>query len=182
MELNGEEKIIRALFHEMKLEDERSIPTFVRVTNRKPSRPAPFHFGRVVLAFAVVSVILVLTLLVRQFLGTEPLPSEVTKELEMNGTPSQNQMLRSDGVSRVDSESTKTKKRAPKRRWLNASRGDKQLVSSFRRRKSELPFLSDWQSPTRAFLRFPGADLLKSLPQLNQSSMELGSFLNSRVN
>lgn len=63
MELNGEEKTIRVLFREMKLEDERAAPTFAREWKRRPSRPEyPPSFGRIVFAVALVCLILVSTL------------------------------------------------------------------------------------------------------------------------
>jgi hypothetical protein len=184
MELNGEEKTIRALFREMKLEDERATPTFAREWKRRPSRPrVPLSFGRVVFAAALVCLILISTLLLRRhFFGTQPLRHQFTKQLEMDGRIEQEQVSRLIGVSQVNSQATKPKNPAPRRRRLDGSSRNARLASSLRRRKGEASFVSDWQSPTRAFLRSPGDDLLRSLPQLNQSSLELGSFLNSRLN
>jgi hypothetical protein len=184
MELNGEEKTIRALFREMRLEDERATPTFAREWKRRPSRPrGPLSLGRVVFAAALVCLILVSTLLLRRhFFGTQPLRQEFTKQVEMDGRPDQKQVSRRDGVSQVNGEARKPKNQAPRRRRLDGASRNARLASSLRGGKSEASFVSDWQSPTRAFLRSPGDDLLKSLPQLNQSSLELGSFLNSRLN
>ncbi len=184
MELNGEEKTIRALFREMKLEDERATPTFAREWKRWPSRPeAPLSFGRPVFAVALVCLILVSTLLLRlHFFGTEPLKHEFTKQLELDERPDPEQVSRRDGVSPVNKEARKLKNRAATRRRLDGPSRNARLSSSLRRRRGEASLVSDWQSPTRAFLRSPGDELLRSLPQLNQSSLELGSFLNSRVN
>lgn len=187
MELDGEEKIIRALFREMKLEDDRATPDFVREWRREPSRPARMRFGRVAFAVAVVSVILISTLLLRRhLLVVKPLPNEVTEQYEMNAERDQKQSSRSDASSLVDDEAlvvdeARTANNLTSKRWSNRSRRHARLTSSPRRRKKEPAFLSDWQSPTSAFLRLPGADLLKPLPLLDQSSRELGSFLN-RVN
>jgi hypothetical protein len=181
MELDGEEKIIRALFREMKLEDDRTIPDFVREWRRESSCPARVRLGRVAFAVAVVSVILISTmLLLRHLLVVKPLPNEVTEQYEMNAESYQKQSSRSDASSLVDDE-VRTANNLTSKRWSNRSRRHARLTSSPRRRKKEPAFLSDWQSPTSAFLRLPGADLLKPLPLLNQSSRELGSFLN-RVN
>lgn len=183
MELDGEEKIIRALFREMKLEDDRATPAFVREWRRRPSRPARRHFGRVAFAVAVVSVILISTMWLRRHLPIlKPLPNQVTEQYEMNAVRDQKQSSRSDASSLVDDEGKTANNLTSKRRWSDRSRRHARLTSSLRRRKKEPAFLSDWQPPTSAFLRLPGADLLKPLPQLNQSSRELGSFLNSRVN
>jgi hypothetical protein len=183
MELDGEEKIIRALFRELKLEDDRATPAFVREWRREPSRPARMHFGRVAFAVAVVSVILISTMLLRRhLLVLKPLPNEVTEQYEMNAERDQKQSSRRDVSSLVDDESRTANNFTSKRRWSDRSRRHGRLTSALRRRKKEPSFLSNWQSPTSAFLRLPGADLLKPLPQLNQSSRELGSFLNSRVN
>ncbi len=184
MELNGEEKIIRALFREMKLEDERATPAFAREWKRRPSRPGvPVTFGRVVFAVALVCLILVSTLLLRRhFFGTPPLRHELTKQLKMDGKPDQKQVSRRDRVSQVNKEARKLRNRAERRRRLDGANRNARLTSSLRWRRGEASFVSDWQSPTGAFLRSPGDELLRSLPQLNQSSLELGSFLNTRLN
>ncbi len=184
MELNGEEKTIRALFREMKLEDERATPTFAREWKRRPSRPgAPLSFGRVVFAVALVCLILISTLVLRRhFFGTQPLRHEFTKQLEIDGRPDQEQVSSRDGVSQVNKEARKLKNRAARRRRLDGATRNARLASSLRLRRGKASFVSDWQSPTRAFLRSPSDELLRSLPQLNQSSLELGSFLNSRLN
>lgn len=184
MELNGEEKTIRALFREMKLEDERATPTFAREWKRRPARSVtPFSFGRVVFAVALACLILVSTLLLRrQFFGTEPLPHQFTKQLASDGRPDPVQVSRREGVSPVNKEATKLENPALRRRRLAGASRNARLASSLRRRKGEAAYVSDWQSPTRAFLRFPGEELLRSLPTLNQSSVELGSFLHSRLN
>ncbi len=184
MELNGEEKTIRALFREMKLEDERATPTFAREWKRRPSRPAaPLSFAPVVFAAALVCLILVSTLLLRRhFFGIQPLRHEFTKRLELDGRPEQEQVLRRDGASQLNKEVRRLKNRAARRRRLDWASRNARLASSLRRRRGEAFFVSDWQSPTGAFLRSPGDELLRSLPQLNQSSLELGSFLNSRLN
>lgn len=180
MELNGEEKAIRALFREMKLEDERATPTFAGEWKRRPSRPrAPLSFGRVVFAIAVCLILVSTLLLRRQFFGPPPLRHEFTKQLKMDGRPDQEQISRRDRVSQVNKEARKLKNRAERRRRLNRNA---RLASSLRWRRGEASFVSDWQSPTGAFLRSPGDELLRSLPQLNQSSLELASFLNSRLN
>lgn len=184
MELNGEEKTIRALFREMKLEDERATPAFAREWKRRPSRPgAPLSLGRVLFAVALVCLILGSTLLLRRhFFGTPPLRHEFTKQLEMDGRPDQEQVARRDEVSQVNKEARKLKSRAARRRRLDGASRNARLASSLRWRRGEASFVSDWQSPTGAFLRSPGDELLRSLPQLNQSSLDLGSFLNSRLN
>ncbi|MBA2527240.1 MAG: hypothetical protein H0V18_15890 [Pyrinomonadaceae bacterium] len=184
MEFNGEEKTIRALFREMKLEDERATPTFAREGKRRPSRPgAQLSLGRVVFAVALVCLILGSTLLLRRhFFWTLPLRQEFTKQLEMDGRPDQQQVSRRDQVSQVNKEARKLKSRTARRRRLDGASRNARLASSLRWRRGEASFVSDWQSPTGAFLRSPGDELLRSLPQLNQSSLELGSFLNSRLN
>ena len=184
MELNGEEKTIRALFREMKLEDERATPTFVRECKRRPSRSGvPFGFGRVVFVAALVCFILVSALLLRRDdIGTQPLQREFAKQPEMDGRRVKEQVSRRDGVNPVNSEASKLENRASRRRRLNGASRNARLASSLLRPRGEVSFVSDWQSPTRAFLRSPGDELLRSLPQLNQSSLKLGSFLNSNLN
>ena len=184
MELNGEEKTIRALFREMKLEDERAATTLAREWKRRPSRyRAPLSFGRVVFAAALMCFILVSALLLRrQYFGTQQLQHHVAKHLEMDGRSDKELPSNQDGLSEVNSEGSKLKNQAPRRRRLDGANINARLASSLRKRKGEAALLSDWQSPTRAFLRSPGDELLKSLPQLNQSTLKLGSFLNSSLN
>jgi len=184
MDLNGEEKTIRALFHEMKLEDERASPTFAREWKRRPSRSgAPLSFGRVVFAAALVCFFLVSVLLLRRhYFGTQPLQPELAKQLETDRSPVKEQVSRRDGFGQVNSEGGKLTNRAPKRRRLNGASRNAGIASSLRRRQGETSLVSDWQSPTGAFLRSPGDELLKSLPQLNQSTLKLGSFLKSSLN
>lgn len=176
MELNGEEKTIRALFREMKLEDERATPPFAREWKRRSSRPgASLSFGRVAFAVAIVCLILGSTLLLRRhFFETKPLGHEATKQLD--GKPAR------DGVSQVNSEARKPKNRAARRPRLDGASRNARLASSLRRRSGGASLVSDWQSPTRAFLRSPGDELLRSVPRLNESSLELGSFLNGGLN
>lgn len=184
MELNGEEKIIRALFREMKLEDERATPTFAREWKPGLARAAtPVRSGRVVFAVALVCLILVSTLLLqRQFLGTEPLRPESTKQLASDGRLDLEQVSKLDLVSPVKQEAPKLKNPALRRRRLAGASRNVRSASALRRRKDEAAYVSDWQSPTRAFLRSPGEELLRSFRPLNQSSVELGSFLQSRMN
>ena len=181
MELNGEEKTIRALFREMRLEDERATPTFASEWKRRPARSGtPFSFGRVVVAVAVGCIIVVSTLLLqRQFFGTEPLRPKLTTELASDGKASPEYLSTGDRISPVKNEATKPKPKKPalRRRRFTGARKNERIASSLRRRKGEAGSVSDWQSPTRAFLRSPGEELLRSLRPLNQSSVELGSFL-----
>lgn len=183
MELNGEEKTIRALFREMKLEDERAKLTFAREWKSGPAHSvAPFRLGRGVFAAALVSLILVSTLVLqRQFFGANPPRHELTTPLALDERPAQEEVSTPE-VSPVKNEVvTKLKDRARKRgRLAGASRN--QRIASLRRRNSEAAYVSDWQSPTRAFLSSPSEELIRSVPSLNQSSVELGSFLHSRLN
>ena len=48
--------------------------------------------------------------------------------------------------------------------------------------KKQARAISSWQSPTETLLSSPNDDLLKSLPQLNENSTELKSFLPNRAN
>lgn len=184
MELNGEEKTIQALFREMKLEDERVTPTFALETKRRRTRHGvSFSFGRVVFAVALACLILVSALVLRRaYFAPQPPQREFAQQPEMDGRPHKEQVSREDGVGQVNNETRKPMTRAPKRRRMDRARNNGRLASSLHRRKDEISFVFDWQSPTAVFLRSPGDELLKSLPQLNQSTLKLGSFLNTGLN
>lgn len=183
MELNGEEKTIRALFREMRLEDERATPPFAREWKRKASaQGAPHRFGRAVFAVAMVCLILVSTFMLRRNFWKQPVWHESAKQSEMNRRPGQEQLARREGVGEESKEAGKPKNRVARRPGLNGASRKARLASPVRRRKGEDIFVSNWQSPTRTFLRSPVGELLRSVPQLDQSSLELRSFLNSGLN
>ena len=182
MELNGEEKTIQALFREMKLEDERATPTFAREWKSAPVRPGtPFSFPRVVFAVAVGCIILVSTLLIRrQFFGTEPLRPELPTQLASDGRSRAGQVLIRDETSPLKKEGAKLNNPAVRRRTFAGASKNERIAT--KRSRGYEAYVSDWQSPTRAFLRSPGEELLRSFRPLNQSSLELGSFLHNRLN
>jgi len=61
-----------------------------------------------------------------------------------------------------------------------ASRREALLVAANRRATREAKTIASWQSPTATLLDSQSDELLKSLPQLNQTVDELKSFLPSQ--
>jgi len=56
------------------------------------------------------------------------------------------------------------------------------LVAENRKVQKEAKEIASWQSPTASLLNSSSDDLFKSLPQLNESSNEMKSFLPNRSN
>lgn len=179
MELVGEKKI-QALFSEQRLACEQIAPSFVGVWNRaqaKTFRPQrAFNLSFVAATALLVCALVSLALWSRQWqpnqvvLGSVPPVSTagpvqaVVENKEGNQpTPAQKGV----GVS--------SKSRALKL----AARRQALLVAANRKATHEAKTLASWQSPTTTLLDSSSDELLKSLPQLNQTVDELKSFLPS---
>jgi hypothetical protein len=191
MELAGNEKKIQALFRELKLADERAAPGFTRVWNRaqatSPGSPRVFK-----ISFAVATALFVITLcsLViwsrnwqrsqRSNPGVATGPttpgSTLAPPLAPPLAPSLVKPLARQGP-------TQLRVAAPPNR-VKANRWDRKLAA---RRQADLNArnvairetisISSWQSPTATLMQSPAADVLTSLPQLDQSLTELKTFL-----
>lgn len=181
MELVGEEKRIQALFSELRVADEQTGPGFTAVWNRAQSRTyrpqRAFNLSFVAATALLVCALVSLALWSRQWqpkvdalLNLPPvqtaLPSPVVVEnYEVSPpTPVQKRI----GVS--------SKSRAMRL----ATRRQALLVAANRKAAQEAKAIASWQSPTATLLDSPSDELLKSLPQLNQTVDELKSFLPSR--
>lgn len=188
----GEEKRIQALFHEMKLEDSGFTPSFAptwniaqaefdRVNLGLARRQNPVNSLRLVTAILVISFVLTsLALWPRNSQINQPAatPSDhIAGQVPSDLVPSPERpaiahnVASSPGGSRINRRSRK----AVVRRFVNADR----RVSASTARVAHKSALSSWQSPTATLLRLPGDELLRSLPELNQSTQELQRFLSS---
>jgi hypothetical protein len=179
MELVGEEKRIQALFSELRLVDEQTSPSFVAVWNRAQSRTyrpqKAFNLAFVAATALLVCALVSLALWSRQWqrnpdalvnLPSVPtvVPTQVPMGIsEVTPTPAQKGV----GVS------------AKSRALKLAARRQSLLVAANRKATHEAKTLASWESPTATLLDSPIDELLKSLPQLNQTVDELKSFLPS---
>ena len=183
MELVGEQKRIQALFSELRLADEQTVPRFAAVWKRaqarssRTMRPArAFNFSFVAATAFLICALISLALWskysqqnARQAAAvvtgtvTPPAgPVQVVRNAEANPPLPGDKQLRARTRSRA-------KRLAEQRRAL--------LLAINLKAAREAKSISNWQSPTTALLKSQNDELLKSLPQLNESAEELKSFL-----
>jgi hypothetical protein len=180
MELVGEEKRIQALFSELRLDDEQTLPSFAAVWNRARSRThrpqRAFNLSFVAATALLICALVSLALWSRQWqskvdalVNVPPVPTNgpaqvIALSSELNPPTS--------GQKGIDhSERSRALRLATRRQLL--------LVSANRRARHEAKAIASWQSPTVTLLDSSSDELLKSLPQLNQTVGELKSFLPS---
>ena len=193
MELNGEDKRIRALFCELKREDERKSPLFAQTWkmaeaefHRRDSSRLRFQLSSNLLRFAtailVVSLVLAATVLLPKYLRLRRQPVNNDAKQETVVVPS------------VNSEDTPWSVEVPHNG--QTSKPVDRLVAtrkSVRVKKSRVAFarrepsikrdrLSEWQSPTAKLLRSAGDELLRFTPQMNESAEKMKKFLTNDLN
>jgi hypothetical protein len=175
MESVGEERI-QALFSELRLADEQSVPSFAAVWNRAQSRTyrpqRAFNLSFVAATALLLCALVSLALWSRQWqrkgdalVSVPPVPS---------ASPTQVVTVRHDVKPLTPIQWTYShKSRALK---LAARR---QLLAANRKAEREAKAIASWVSPTASLLDSPSDELLKTLPQLNRTVDELKSFLPS---
>lgn len=186
MELTGNEQRIQALFSELKLADKRSTPGFAAIYNRAQSRTGTrrhsFTFSLALTTAAAVLAVAIFSLWLwsagRQ--QTPAIRDVASAPAATNGLPGQaaNQPQPKELSAREQHNYSNAKPRALR----VAARRQAAMLVSRRAEIRNVAAISGWQSPTIALLRSPGDDVLKSLPQLNETVDELKSFLPSRSN
>jgi hypothetical protein len=181
MELVGEEKRIQALFSEVRLADEQTIPRFAGVWNRAQSKTIRTQraFN---LSFVAATVLLVcawasLAWWSKYWQQNPDVVATAPKEL-------------ATGPVRVGIENEEINAHAPvpkgdspgatSRALKLATRREASLVAAKRRATHEAKTIASWRSPTATLLDSQSDELLKSVPQLNQTVDELKSFLPSQ--
>jgi hypothetical protein len=180
MELVGEQKRIQGLFSELRLADEQTAPRFAVVWNlaqARTARPArAFNLSFVAATALLICTVVLLTLwskysrrnalqataVVTGTAAPVVVPSKAIKGAAVD---------RSRPGERRDSASSMSR---PKR--LAAQRRALILAVNLKTAR-EAKAISSWQSPTTALMKSQNDELLKSLPQLNESADELKSFL-----
>jgi hypothetical protein len=180
MQLVGEEKRIQALFSDVRLADEQTTPSFVGVWSRAQAKtirkPRAFSLSFVaaiaVLVCAFVSLVWWSTHRAgnRDVVATVPSglvadPVKVGIENEAVNLPTPVPKSVSPG------EGSRVFKLAARRAAL---------VAANRKAMREAKTIASWRSPTAVLLDSQTDELLKSLPQLNQTVDELKSFLPSQ--
>ncbi len=196
MGLNGEDKRIRALFCELKREEKRTSPRFAKTWK---IAEAEFHrrdFSRLrfqpssnLLRFAtailVVSLVLAATVLLPRYLllprqPRQPKHDYAEQEVAAGPRATSEEAPRSGKVS-VTSESGKpTDRQVAIRRSVRVKKS--QVASAQRARSVKQNGLSEWRSPTAKLLRSAGDELLRFVPQMNESAEEMKKFLSNDLN
>jgi hypothetical protein len=175
MELVGEERI-QALFSELRLADEQSVPSFAAVWNRAQSRTyrpqRAFNLSFIAATALLVCALVSLALWSKQWqpkgdalVSVPPAPS---------ASPAQVVTVRQDvkpptPIQRTYSHKSRALKLAARRQSL--------LLAANRKAAHEAKAIASWESPTASLLDSPSDELLKTLPQLNRTIDELKSFL-----
>ena len=180
MELIGDEKRIQALFSELRLADEQSVPSFAAVWNRAQSkslRPQrAFNLSFVAATALLVCALVSLALWSRQWQPKAGVSANVPPVPSVG--PAQLVVVKRDvNPPRLVQKSIGY---SYKLRALRlAARRQAILVAANKKAAYEAKAIASWQSPTVTLLDSPSDELLKTLPQLNQTVDELKSFLPS---
>jgi hypothetical protein len=199
MGLNGEDKRIRALFCELKREEKRTSPLFAKTWN---IAEAEFHrrgFSRLrfqpssnLLRFAtailVVSLVLAVTVLLPRYLRLPRQPRQPKHDYAEQAVAAAPRATSEEpprsGKVPANRESGKpTDRLVAIRRSVRAKKSE---VASAQRARSVKQDgqngLSHWQSPTAKLLRSAGDELLRFVPQMNESAEEMQKFLANDLN
>lgn len=176
MEFIGDEKRIQALFSEMRFQDVQIAPPFSELLNRDTTHPSRFNLA---LAFSVAVLLGVIGTAgwweVRRFhKTTSPVVSteiaSTSSALEKSAVPAAQTPIKRKSVAANRPERL--------RRRLVARESALELATN-RALVNEATAISSWTSPTDALLSSSTAEVLKTLPQLNENANQLKSFLNS---
>jgi hypothetical protein len=199
MELNGEDKRIRALFCELKREEERTSPLFAKTWNiaeaefhrtglRRLRFQSSSNLPRFAAAILVASLVLAATVLLPRYLRLPRQPRQpkhdYAEQAAAAGPPATSKEPPRSVKVPVNGESGKPTDRLVAIR--RAVRVKKSQVASAQRARPVNQIkqngLSEWQSPTAKLLRSAGDELLRFVPQMNESAAEMKKFLANDLN
>ena len=193
MQSSGEDKKIRALFHELKLEDSRTPASFTRTWNNAEAKfkRARFEGKRLefstlllVSAAVVVGLVLVVVAFLPKALQLGPQPRrEAVQQVAItpNAISAAPSPPKNTATTLGNTEFEKRSIRAARNK-LGRSNGKKQAASAPRPDRSRERTLSHWQSPTATLMRSASDILLRAGPQLNESAQEMKTFLANSLN
>lgn len=186
MEIIGDDKRIRALFSETRVADEQTMPSFTATWNRAQARALKprraFNLSFAVATALLVFVLAGLVLWSKYQSGATLHTAAGNVNAPLNVRPV---------VVNGGSEESKTVDQLVNhlqvkiRRTSLAQRNALMLAANRKAQKTaeeEAKQMASWQSPTASLLSSSSDSLYKSLPQLNENSTELKSFLPNRQN
>lgn len=180
MEIIGDDKKLRALYSETRFVDEQVAPSFSAAWHRAQSRAKqPRRVFNLALASALALVIFAVATFAIWSKYSPPaetysafaIPTAVNIVIASKGNPE----AESPAID-VKYPSRSRKSRASK---LAAQR-QQLMVAETRKAEKEAKEIASWQSPTGSLLSSSSDDLFKSLPQLNENSTQMKSFLPNR--
>lgn len=188
MDLNGEEKRIQALFHELKAQDEESAPPFARAWNMvvaefdRSVHPPVLLKSLVVFPRWLMAIFIVGFLITTLVVWSQPVPPRQAQDHLASQASKNSVPVFEAGVKRASETDAPRRPKSQKRNVsIPAVRQfmGKRLMARPGHRQVRPMELSRWQSPTVGLLRFPGDELLKNSPGLNQSTHEMRGFLSN---
>jgi hypothetical protein len=189
MKLNGEDKRIRALFCELKREEELTAPLFAKTWNiaeaefhRTGSRRlrvrSAANMPRFATGILVVSLVLAATVLLPKYL--QPKHDYAKQEVAAVPRATSAEPPRSGKVPANRESGKPTERLVAIRRAVRVKKS--QVASAQRARPVKQDGLSEWQSPTANLLCSAGDELLRFVPQMNESAEEMKRFLTNDLN
>jgi hypothetical protein len=196
MGLNGEDKRIRALFCELKREEEGTSPQFAKTWNIAEAEFYRRGFSRLrvqtsanLLRFAtailVVSLVLAATVLLPRYLRLHQQPKNDNGKQDVGVAPhaTSEEPPRSGDVPAKRESGKSTDRLLAIRRSVRVKKSPVASAQRARPVKQDgQNGLSEWQSPTAKLLRSAGDELLRFLPQINESAEEMKKFLSNDLN
>src|SRR5437588_1963916 len=170
MNSNWDEKRIRQLFVEMRLNDTRRTPHFDELlkagSRESRSNRSISFFTLAATITALVLIIAAATLLVGRHSSTQLQSDARVQPLELAPLPEEHNP-RAAAPELVRPATPRLIRRRVKHVRVQQASEELAIVArSF----------SEWQSPTASLLKFPCEDLLKQLPKLGDSLQTLGSY------
>lgn len=191
MDLVGDEKRIQALFSELSLEDQSSLPRFEELWKAQrlvgPAHVRRFSSSAVKIAVALL-VVTGCSLGAWSWYRSTRLSKQNTANVapqEISTPPSrpaEDSLAQESNDREIAAPGRKSHPRHRKnlarlQRTEGAGRPDAALRRTERPAIRDAALLSRWQSPTQIFLELPAGLALNSLPQLNESAEQLKGFL-----
>ena len=177
MELDGNEKRIRALFSELSLQDQSHAPRFESLWRRAENsgttgaaqvRRVSGSATVVALAGVIFVVACVLAVWSWSTASTKPPAQNAVNVAPRLTSPVPAPTLRESVNSTVPTDRPRSH---PRRKRS----GERPRTTEWATTQAET--LSRWQSPTKILMTSPTGEVFNSLPQLNQSAEELKQFL-----
>ena len=175
MEYVGEEKRIRELFRELRLENERLTPQFAGLWIRAQAAPAR-PLRAINLSFALATALLVCAL-VSLALWSRPWQINSPSGITGVNPPVQSVspvVIRKPAIATIVPLSTiqpSSIKRVIRRQTQSLALNKTEI--------NEATAISKWESPTASLLRSPSEQVLTTVPQFNDAVKDMKSFLPS---